>query len=145
MDNVEKTSAGWLLAGILVNGRNEMASTLYCTVPRTHPPIGTIKVSNYSTIITFSWRSYANSAKSLSNVNFISYCSRFFFGDWGGVWWDECRSHFLPELLSRLKCSLYLDPLRWLDTVFQGQYLPSLSINYVTKSKVLEKLPPQLF
>ena len=35
--------------------------------------------------------------------------------------------------------------LRWLDTVFQGQYLPSLSINYVTKSKVLEKLPPQLF
>ena len=89
--------------------------------------------------------SYANSAKSLSNVNYISYCSRFFFGDWGGVWWDECRSHFLPELLSRLKCSLSLDPLRWLDTVFQGQYLPSLSINYVTKSKVLEKLPPQLF
>lgn len=71
MDNVEKTSAGWLLAGILVNGRNEMASTLYCTVPRTHPPIGTIKVSNYSTIITFF-------AKSLSNVNYISYCSRFF-------------------------------------------------------------------
>ena len=53
MDNVEKTSAGWLLAGILVNGRNEMASTLYCTVPMTHPPIGTIKVSNYSTIIAF--------------------------------------------------------------------------------------------
>ena len=35
--------------------------------------------------------------------------------------------------------------LRWLDTVFQGQYLQSLSINYVAKNKVLEKLPPQLY
>ena len=35
--------------------------------------------------------------------------------------------------------------LRWLDTVFQGQYLPSLSINYVAINKVLEKLPPQLY
>ena len=35
--------------------------------------------------------------------------------------------------------------LRWLDTVFHGQYLPSLSINYVAKNKVLEKLPPQLY
>ena len=35
--------------------------------------------------------------------------------------------------------------LWWLDTVFQGQYLPSLSINYVSKNKVLEKLPPQLY
>ena len=34
---------------------------------------------------------------------------------------------------------------RWLDTVFQGQYLPSLSINYVTINKNLEKLPPQLY
>ena len=34
--------------------------------------------------------------------------------------------------------------LRCLDTVFQGQYLPSLSINYVV-NKVLEKLPPQLY
>ena len=29
--------------------------------------------------------------------------------------------------------------LRWLDTVLQGQYLPSLSINYVAINKVLEK------
>ena len=36
-------------------------------------------------------------------------------------------------------------PLRWLDTVFQGQYLPSLSIYYVAINKVLEKLPPQLY
>ena len=35
--------------------------------------------------------------------------------------------------------------LWWLDTVFQGQYLPSLSINYVAIKKVLEKLPPQLY
>ena len=35
--------------------------------------------------------------------------------------------------------------LRWLDTVFQGQYLPSLSINYVAINKDLEKLPPQLY
>ena len=35
--------------------------------------------------------------------------------------------------------------LRWLDTVFQGQYLPSLSINYVAINKDLEKLTPQLY
>ena len=37
---------------------------------------------------------------------------------------------------------LSLLALRWLDTVFQGQYLPSLSINYVAINKDLEKLPP---
>ena len=35
--------------------------------------------------------------------------------------------------------------LRWLDTVFQGQYLPSLSVNYVAINKDLEKLTPQLY
>ena len=40
---------------------------------------------------------------------------------------------------------LNLNWLRWLDTVFKGQYLPSLSINYVAINKVLEKLPPQLY
>ena len=39
----------------------------------------------------------------------------------------------------------YSESLRWLDTVFQGQYLPSLSINYAAINKVLEKLPPQLY
>ena len=34
---------------------------------------------------------------------------------------------------------------KWLDTVFEGQYLLSLSINYVAINKVLEKLPPQLY
>ena len=34
--------------------------------------------------------------------------------------------------------------LKWLDSVFQGQYLPSLSINYFAINKDVEKLPPQL-
>ena len=44
----------------------------------------------------------------------------------------------------RIDVSHFWD-LRWLDTVFQGQYLPSLSINYVAINKDLEKLPPQLY
>ena len=35
----------------------------------------------------------------------------------------RCVSYHWKELVAR--------DLRWLDTVFQGQYLPSLSINYV--------------
>ena len=35
--------------------------------------------------------------------------------------------------------------LRWLDRVFQGQYLPSLSIDYVAINKDLEKLSAQLY
>ena len=36
--------------------------------------------------------------------------------------------------------------LRWLDIVFQGQYLPILSTNYVAiNKKILEKLPSQLY
>ena len=45
----------------------------------------------------------------------------------------------------RLRNVIKAGYLRWLDTVFQGQYLPSLSINYVAINKVLEKLPPQLY
>ena len=37
--------------------------------------------------------------------------------------------------------SLEMGCLRWFDTVFQGQYLPSLRINYVAINKDLEKLP----
>ena len=33
----------------------------------------------------------------------------------------------------------------WLDTVFQGQYLLSLSVNYVAINKDLEKLTSQLY
>ena len=35
--------------------------------------------------------------------------------------------------------------LRWLDTIIQGQYLPSLSINCIAINKDLEKLSPQLY
>ena len=35
--------------------------------------------------------------------------------------------------------------LRWLDWIFLGGYLPSLSINYVSMSKDIEKKLPQLY
>ena len=35
--------------------------------------------------------------------------------------------------------------LRWLDWIFLGRYLPSLSINYVGMSKDIEKRLPQLY
>ena len=36
-------------------------------------------------------------------------------------------------------------PLRWLDWIFWGGYLPSLSINYVAMRKDMEKSLPQLY
>ena len=35
--------------------------------------------------------------------------------------------------------------LRWLDWIFLGWYLPTLSINYVFMSKDMEKKLPQLY
>ena len=35
--------------------------------------------------------------------------------------------------------------LRWLEWIFLGGYLPSLSINYVAMSKDMEKRFPQLY
>ena len=35
--------------------------------------------------------------------------------------------------------------LRWLDWIFWGWYLPSLSINYVGMSEGMEKRLPQLY
>ena len=46
---------------------------------------------------------------------------------------------------NELKVRKWLLGLRWFDIVFQGQYLPSLSVNYVAISKDLEKLTPQLY
>ena len=55
--------------------------------------------------------------------------------------------HFMPQrgiiIITYYYC-LSLLALRWRYTVFQGQYLPSLSINYVAINKDLEKLLPQL-
>ena len=38
-----------------------------------------------------------------------------------------------------------LGSLRWLDWIFLGGYLPSLSINYVGMSKDMGKKLPQLY
>ena len=39
----------------------------------------------------------------------------------------------------------FLIYLRWLDWIFWGWYLPTLSINYVCMSKDMEKRLPQLY
>ena len=41
--------------------------------------------------------------------------------------------------------SIFCDRLRWLDWIFLGGYLPSLSINYVAMSKDMQKELPQLY
>ena len=51
---------------------------------------------------------------------------------------------FLIAETKKVLCHLVV-VLRWLGTGFQGQYLPSLSINFVAMNKDLEKLPPQLY
>ena len=38
-----------------------------------------------------------------------------------------------------------LGSLRWLDWIFLGGYLPSLSVNHVSMSKDIEKRLPQLY
>ena len=60
---------------------------------------------------------------------------------------SQARSTFDLQKVAIVRfCPKSIEPrLRWLDTVFQGQYLPSLSINYVAINKDLEKLPPQLY
>ena len=64
-----------------------------------------------------------------------------------GCWVPSCSSlgRLLLEPLDIDGEPIWQYDLRWFDTVFQGQYLPSLSINYVTINKDLEKLPPQLY
>ena len=63
--------------------------------------------------------------------------------------WPIWRGFKFETLFNRLiyiiEIRLWVRPLRWLDTVFQGQYLPSLSVNYVAINKDLEKLTPQLY
>ena len=54
-------------------------------------------------------------------------------------------SEFFNKIPVRILFDVLFRVLRWLDTVFRGQYLPSLSINYVAINKDLEKLPPQLY
>ena len=49
-------------------------------------------------------------------------------------------SEFFNKIPFRILLDVLFRVLRWLDTVFRGQYLPSLSINYVAINNVLEKL-----
>ena len=57
----------------------------------------------------------------------------------------EVERTVIQFLTSIYYCCSRLNCLRWLDTVFQGQYLPSLSVNCVAINKDLEKLTPQLY
>ena len=59
---------------------------------------------------------------------------------------DKTRCGFEPRIFAAvsLSSSSFLG-LRWLDWIFRGWYLPSLSINYVGMSKDIEKRLPQLY
>ena len=52
---------------------------------------------------------------------------------------EGLNTNISPEYGLRLLSAAptLFDQLRWLDTVFQGQYLPSLSISYVAINKVV--------
>ena len=101
-----------------------------------------------------------------ANFNYIRvaiyvYRWSFWFSICGNfVSWCRVRPALWPIALNSclmIHCLLHLDGvyirmegamtvgLRWLDIVFQGQYLPSLSVNCVAINKDLEKLTPQLY
>ena len=82
----------------------------------------------------------------LTESNFRAFCCRC----------DECVlsfphclspifSSFLIVSLTFLHSGLLHFLLRWLDWIFLGRYLPSLSINYVATSKGMGKRLPQLY
>ena len=54
-------------------------------------------------------------------------------------------SSHLKLFKDRLLLKIRFNALRWLDWIFWGGYLPSLSINYVAMSKDMEKRFPQLY
>ena len=45
----------------------------------------------------------------------------------------------------RHRNTVIIGTLRWLDWIFLGRYLPSLSLNYVGMSKDIEKRLPKLY
>ena len=63
-----------------------------------------------------------------------------------GLLWSR---NFNPRKPKRLKYlfsrNKKLQALRWLDWIFWGWYLPSLSINYVGMRKDMDKRLPQLY
>lgn len=63
-------------------------------------------------------------------------------------WTRKRKAHKTKQNLWKVASFMYKHLLlwwRWLNRVFQCQYLPNLSINYVTINKDLEKIPPQLY
>ena len=50
-----------------------------------------------------------------------------------------------PKFYKNLSSGFKIIRLRWLDWIFLGGYLPSLSLNYVGMSKDMEKRLPQLY
>ena len=49
------------------------------------------------------------------------------------------------DIIRKKLIKVTIGTLRWLDWIFLGGYLPSLSINYVGMSKDMEKRLPQLY
>ena len=58
--------------------------------------------------------------------------------------WNTKILNFTPIIASGTLKAVSLQ-LRWLDWIFLGRYLPSLSLNYVAMSKDIEKRLPQLY
>ena len=62
---------------------------------------------------------------------------------------NEIPVHCTHEIKTKgydvIRVNLFLRKLRWLDWIFWGWYLPTLSINYVGMSKDMDKRLPQLY
>ena len=64
--------------------------------------------------------------------------------------WPRTHHNDRPKITTIANCSREkvghsTRALRWLDWIFLGGYLPSLSINYVATSKDMGKRLPQLY
>ena len=112
---------------------------------------------------TSSCHSYTTTASASVNICVNSSdleLYKLYFSRFAAKLWNEIPCHIRHLSANKFKqtlCKLLFDilnsdddyidtpTLRWLDTIFQGQYLPCLSINYVAINKVLEKLPPRLY
>ena len=62
-----------------------------------------------------------------------------------GSFGPSTRIKYKLELNDVIRVAVNKHVLRWLDWIFWGWYLPSLSINYVGVSKDMEKRLPQLY
>ena len=82
-----------------------------------------------------------------SSIGFISPMGWYSISVWGSTmegrnrYWISTNYFPLTDLLITWEST----DLRWLDWIFWGWYLPSLSINYVSMSKDIEKRLPQLY